>query len=86
LDPANPAVVYLARPVQGVFEIERWTTADQGVTWKHVAITENSRADNVRPFVVPGTPTGQPAVMWMRNDGGYRHYTDYHTQLLLNQP
>jgi hypothetical protein len=85
LDPHDPSVVYLSRPIKGVFEIERWQTPDQSLIWTHAPITENSPADNVRPVVVPGTPTDQTCVMWMRNDGGYRHYTDYHSQLMLQR-
>lgn len=86
LDPADPSIVYLSRPVNGVFEIERWATPDGGLTWTHEAITENSPADNVRPFVVPGAPGGRSSLLWMRNDGGYRHYTRYHSRILLHQP
>ncbi len=81
LDPANPHVVYLSRPIDGVFEIERWVTADGGANWSSSAVTHGSSADNVRPFVVPGTPTGTAIVMWMHLRGGYRHYTDYQSEL-----
>lgn len=86
LDPADPATVFLSRPIDGVFEIEKWATPDGGLTWTHTPITQHSAADNVRPFVVPGSsPTGA-TVMWMSNDGGYVHYTDYRTRLLLQRP
>lgn len=81
LDPAHPGTVYLSRPVNGVFEIEAWTTTDGGGSWTHTALTHDSTAHNVRPFVVPGTPPGTTVVMWMHNRGGYRHYTDFDTEL-----
>lgn len=81
LDPADPATVFLSRPVNGVFEIERWRTPDGGATWTHEAITRDSKHDNVRPYVVPGAPKGRRVVMWMRNTGGYVHYTNYRSEL-----
>lgn len=81
LDPADPATVYLSRPVNGVFEIERWTTPDGGATWTHDAVTRDSKADNIRPYVLPGSPAGKRVVMWMRNTGRYVHYTDYRSEL-----
>lgn len=86
IDPADTATVYLSRPVDGVFEIEKWTTPDGGRSWNHEAVTSHSTADNVRPFVVPGTPAGETRVMWMCNDGGYRHYTDFHAKLMIARP
>jgi hypothetical protein len=83
LDPDDPTTVFLSRPVDGVFEIERWKTPDGGRTWTHTPVTEHSPADNVRPFVVSAGPAGSPTVMWMRTDGGYRHYTDFHTRLMV---
>lgn len=83
LDPADPSTVYLSRPINGVFEIERWTTPDHGVTWRSEAVTRNSTADNIRPYVVPGTPAGTTAVLWMHNSGGYIHFTRYQTELHL---
>ncbi len=81
LDPTNPAIVYLSRPINGIFEIERWTTPDGGATWSHEAITQNSPTSNVRPVVVPDPHSGQTVLMWMNLTGGYRHYTDFHTAL-----
>jgi hypothetical protein len=83
LDPVNPATVYASRPVKGIFEIERWTTRDGGKTWRSEAVTKNSKADNVRPFVVRNTPAGTTSVMWMYNGGGYVHFTDYKTEIRI---
>lgn len=81
LDPADPATVYLSRPVNGIFEIERWHTADGGATWTHQPVTQNSPADNVRPYVIPHPSSDASVVMWMHLGGGYRHYTDYNASL-----
>lgn len=80
IDPANPNRVFLSRPIHGVFEIDEFTTTDGGANWSFVPVTRNSTADNVRPYVVPGTPIGQAVVMWMHNLS-YVHYTNYQTQL-----
>ena len=75
LDHDDPSQVYLSREKNGIFEIEKWSTADRGKTWTSTAITENSLRDNVRPFVVRGhAPDGQ--VLWM-NIEKYLHYTDF---------
>ena len=36
------------------FELDKWTTADSGLTWDSVAITRGSAAKNVRPSVPRG--------------------------------
>lgn len=77
LDPNDTRFVYLSRPINGRFEIERWFTPDGGDTWSHVAITGNSKHDSVRPFVIRGErPTVGPVAAWM-NMNNYVHYTNY---------
>ena len=78
IDHNDPRFVYLSRPINDRFEIERWYTADGGDTWSHVAITGNSKHDSVRPFVVRGQrPTeASPNALWM-NFTKYVHYTDF---------
>jgi rhamnogalacturonyl hydrolase YesR len=77
LDHDDPGVVYLSRPTNGVFEIERWRTSDGGSTWSSEMITSGSEADNVRPVVVRGRPHAGPLVLWM--NGSYSTYTRYAT-------
>jgi hypothetical protein len=84
LDHEDPSVVYLSRPVDGVFEIERWQTADGGVTWESVPLTSGSAHDNVRPFVVRGHGQASPTVLWMENRH-YRHYLDYETAIRMDR-
>ncbi len=81
LDHENPSVVYLSRPHGGTFEIERWTTRDGGATWRSEQITDNSRANNVRPFVARFHPPTEPGLFWMR--GQYVHYTNFHTAIMM---
>ena len=81
LDPIDPAIVYLSKPsAKGVFEIEKWTTADGGKTWSSKALTAGSAKGNARP-ILPHPMLGQrPAhrmLFWMNGD--YEHYTNYAT-------
>jgi rhamnogalacturonyl hydrolase YesR len=86
LDPADPSIVYLARPVNGVREIERWTTPDGGQTWKSEAITKGSKSDNVRPVVVLNHAPGGPTVLWQNLSGRYIHFTNYHCSIKTDSP
>src|SRR5690606_4458721 len=81
LDHHNPSHVFLAREVQGVFEIEQWQW--KGGVWETTPITRNSRSDNIRPYVVDGYDGKEPMVLWM--NGMYEHYTRYQTDLLMNE-
>jgi len=82
LDYDNPNVVYLSKPVDGVFEIWKWTTSDNGHTWDSIAITSNTPEGilNVRPIVPRHHKQGFFDVLWMR--GTYVHYTNYSTAVL----
>jgi hypothetical protein len=40
--------------VDSTFEIDKWTTADGGLTWDSVAITRGSAEKNIRPCVPRG--------------------------------
>ncbi len=81
LDPRDPGMVYLSRLQDGAFEIERWSTEDNGISWHSEAVTSSSSELNVRPFISRG-PKGSPAMLfWMK--GEYTHYTDYRTSLMM---
>lgn len=86
LDHEDPSVVYLSRPVNGVREIERWTTADGGKSWKSEAVTTNSKFDNIRPVVVRDHATDGPTALWMNIIGRYVHYTNYRTAIKMDRP
>ena len=55
------------------------TTRDAGRTWKWKAVTENSAADNLRPYVVRSI-RNKHCVLWFR--GSYRAYTDFETEIV----
>lgn len=81
LHPDNFNVIYLSRQINGVFEIERWETKDDGETWKKEAITKNSTFNNVRPYIPRGlNKKYSEVVLWMENQK-YIHYTNYKTSI-----
>jgi hypothetical protein len=70
LDHNNPNIVYLSTHVNGSIELQRWVTADKGVTWKYWEVTSGSGANkNTRPVVPRGTPGTKVSVVW--NCGTY---------------
>ncbi|NOG55827.1 MAG: hypothetical protein HND57_16125 [Planctomycetes bacterium] len=82
LDHDNPGTVYLSRPIDGVFEIEKWQTDDGGVNWNVTPITSGSEADNVRPYVIRDhSEDAGPHVAWMYNQRPYVHYTNYRSAI-----
>ncbi len=84
LDHENPSIVYLSIKINGVFEIEKWYTIDDGTNWEIKKITCNSSKDNVRPFAVRNA--GQNIsyqLIWM-NIENYIHYTDFKSSLKLD--
>lgn len=85
IDPADPSIVYLTRPVNGVRELEKWTTTDGGKTWKSEAITANSKHDNIRPYVVRNHAPDGPTVLWQNISGRYVHYTDYRCSIKMDR-
>jgi hypothetical protein len=83
LDYDDPSVVYLSRQVKGVFEIFRFTTPDEGMTWDSTALTWDTPGDivNVRPIVPRHHRKGIFDLVWMR--GSYVHYNNYNTSLVF---
>jgi hypothetical protein len=84
LDHGDPSIVYLSRPVDGVFEIEQWRTRDGGATWRTHAITAGSARDNVRPFVIRNHGRSSPSLLWMENRR-YRHYLDFAATIRMDR-
>jgi hypothetical protein len=81
LDPVDPSIVYLSKPAtNGIFEIEKWVTPDNGKSWSSKNITSGSAKGNARP-ILPHLVLGQrPAhrmLFWMNGD--YVHYTNFAT-------
>ncbi len=83
LDHEDPNTVYLSIPVNGVREIQKWTTTDLGATWRKTPVTAGSRRDNVRPFAIRNAPEDGPQVLWMTLNS-YRHYTDFDSEIKID--
>ncbi len=81
LDHANPSIAYISLQIDGTFEIEKWTTSDDGNTWEATPITSSSRQDNVRPVVPHGSEGSGNELLWMQ--GHYVHYTNFDTRIQL---
>ena len=79
LDHNNPSSVYLAKQIDGFFEIEHKSW--DGKSWEMDRITSHSDQNNVRPFVVSGD--NRAFLFWM--SGFYHHYTKYDTDLRLTE-
>lgn len=84
LDHENPSVVYTSRPIDNVFEIEKWTFVESEEKWVSEAVTSQSERDNVRPFVVRNHKKDQSAVLWMYNYS-YPHFKKYDCGIRVNQ-
>ncbi len=75
LDEMDPACVYVAEPVSGVFEIAKYQTFDRGATFIRTQVTMSSSADgNLYPVNIHNRSTD---LRWLWLGGG--SYTDYLT-------
>ena len=78
LDHEDPSRVYLSRQVgPGAWQVETWTTADDGATWTSRRSRRGGK--NVRPVSPRGMAAtgGDKSVIWM--NGGYWSYEAYDT-------
>ena len=84
----DPSVVVLSREVDGVHEIERWTTPDGGDSWHSEPITEASAEPNLRPIIARHSRGGHAELFWLRGSyPGYRRYqTVIATTPLIGRP
>jgi hypothetical protein len=81
LDPTDPNIVYASVTVGGQWEIVKFTTADNGASWSQTAITTDSTAENIRPFV-PANRQADLKVLWLY--GTYTSYTSYLMEMLAS--
>ena len=79
---SDPSSVYLSRMVDGQFEIEKWTTVDNGASWSFLSITKKSTQLNARPVSPRGYNGKNDYVLWMT--GNYIHYTNYQTKIKMH--
>lgn len=73
-DPEDVNVVYCSRKIDGVYQIFRYVSADDGLTWTGTQLTAGTDWC-FRPFVVPGARKLVYCV------GRYTSYTDYNTRV-----
>jgi len=73
VDHDNPNVVYLSKPINRIFEIEKWKTLDKGENWVKTMITKDSKNNNVRPFVI----SSKSDILFYMNNIYYNNYDDY---------
>ena len=79
LDHANPSIVILSRKVGRTFRLERWSTPNGGVSWRHTPIVSTG-SDDVRPVVPRGADPSSPlGLLWLQ--GNYGSYTSYRTSI-----
>lgn len=78
LDPDNINDLYLSIPTKdgafnkdGIYEIWRYTIADDGSVSAGEQITHNSVKNNIRPFVIPGSKSSPMRLGWMNGDYYY---------------
>ena len=81
IHPLKHNIVYVSKEVDGVFEIEKYVTNDDGETWDITPITSNSKNDNVRPYVPRNmTKKDKTVLLWMENEK-YIHYTNFKSSI-----
>jgi len=78
-DPTHPSIVYLSREVNGVFEVEAWSTPDGGASWTSRPLTAPSAQNNYRPISPRGQTTDDMDIVWMH--GTYPSYQNFKTGL-----
>lgn len=83
LDPLDLSTVAVSRPASPdrLHRIERWSTADAGVTWDQAAVVSDDAAQNVRPYYVRDAPAGMAwRLLWLR--GTYGSFVDWSLRLV----
>lgn len=92
VDRDDPCQVYCSVPVNGVYEIVRYTMSKDGsrVVSTH-PVTKHSEHNNARPYVIDGTRRDALRVAWMNGDYYYwivntRYPNAYPTSIMANKP
>ena len=78
IDPDNINDLYLSIPTSngvynkdGVYEIWKYTIADDGTVGTPVQLTSGSTKNNIRPFILPGSKNSKLRLSWMNGDYYY---------------
>jgi len=84
IDKEDPGTLYLSVKRDSIFEIEQWTTKNNGKSWKSRYITKGSSKNNVRPFAIQGAKEDNPLqVLWMQNTH-YEHFENFLSSIKMN--
>jgi hypothetical protein len=67
VDPSNGKPLKSEADGGRHFEIYRGERVEGGVNWRWIAVTSNSRVDNIRP-IVPKWDRENTALLWLRGD------------------
>lgn len=69
IDPSNTNHVYCSLPVEGkqgkVYEIIKFVLNESGEVVSTEAVTQDSRQNNVRPYIIPGSENTPLRLAWM---------------------
>ena len=84
LDHKDPTIVYTSRPINNVFEIEKWKFNNKTKKWSSEAVTKDSERDNIRPYVVRNCPDGMPNLLWEYNYE-FEHFKTFVAGIRVNQ-
>lgn len=69
VDRDHPRDVYCAVPVDGVYEIMKYTLdKDAAKVVSAEQVTKGSQHNNSRPFTIDGERAGRPRLLWMQGD------------------
>jgi hypothetical protein len=75
LDHRDPSIVFLSHRVGRWFEIERWSTPDEGYTWRYQTVVRTPGANDIRPIVPRDARGGAMGLLWLQGDyGSYKRY------------
>lgn len=73
VDRDNPSDVYCSVPVNGTYEIVKYTMSEDGKSVvSNTPVTKNSALNNARPFVIEGTKESPLRLSWM--NGNYYYW------------
>jgi hypothetical protein len=83
IDPNNTHTVYVSREVKSVFEIEMCVLDTLKNSWEFYSVTQNSKTDQVRPFVVRNVPDGVGTIVLWNDVEKYIHYTNFKSKIRM---
>jgi hypothetical protein len=79
IDHSDVNTVYLSKVVNGIHEIWKYTTLDDGATWNGEAITSGSRWPQGHPVVIRDHNSDDAC--WM--SGRFAYYESYNTDIVV---